>query len=917
MKKRRFSSLIGGVLAVALVIALFTVPFGGATASKAAYTALNPYGRIDAPNNEPLAPRLSTLAGKTIALVNWEGLSGGAVFMDNIKTLLGAGITFEERTIKLHFEQAQAWYDSLAAAADGVVFAVAEDNLTAYWGAVHLREMEKRGIPCTIVVNDRYEETLKVASEDHGITAIRYVTLAADAYAMAYSGLAARMPAIATGAAPEIVDNLTDALSAAEEAPPKIVPKDAQDSFIIMAEDYYEATALFNEMANDQGFGDGLPMTLPTREAVDAMLAGIDRGADEVLGRIRMRNGVATIEKVAINAVMAGAKPEFFPVIVAAVEVLAQGAEDYSYYYHALTTGEDYSLLLLLSGPLAPEIGVLGNTGSIGGDREANNTIGRAVKMALRNIGHNTTPYVDTASAGRINDHASIVITEQDRRVREYGYDPYHVTLGFTTNQSTVTVMAVGPWGANDMSDAFEATAKVAMPTGGNSLTRTTSSNVITSIGHFMMKPSYTGLNGTTAATNNQSWGNAQLGTPIQSGKDTTLIMFTPATASILKMPSTSIYGGVGGMGETGDRETIKNWYTVNGQGGQAYAAHKAVVQPIITGGDPGYTRVFKSTGYGMGAYRTQLITGATLTDNGKDDPAPSEPKNLTAIRGSGKVTLSWTAPDRLQGFVRYEASADGGVNWVDVGTSTNYTFTGLTDGLNYNFAVRAVSDLINAVTFDDSGNKLTSSSGRGAQALVSVGPTTVYISGPAAVTYLPGETATYTVSIANAPEITAIQLTLRVDGSYFDTKSASGLNGFAAVGDIAWKDIGGDMYEGTIVLAGTGAGNIDVFQVEFNLKGLLGVTDVELVDFEIAFEGGWVDFEYGNTIVTTSIDEWFSPYDLNHDGVVDLRDISIAMMYFMAEKGDSNWAQAVIADVNGDDIVDIDDLILIRANFT
>ena len=193
-----------------------------------------------------------------------------------------------------------------------------------------------------------------------------------------------------------------------------------------------------------------------------------------------------------------------------------------------------------------------------------------------------------------------------------------------------------------------------------------------------------------------------------------------------------------------------------------------------------------------------------------------------------------------------------------------------------------------------------------------------VSISGPASVTYVPGETATYTVSIDNATDVSAVQITLKVDGDFLETKSFTGLSGFGVVGDLIWVPVGGGMYEGTIVLAGPAAsGSFDIFQIEFNLRGLLGVTKVELIDFQIAYEGKWVDFKDGNMAAVTSINQWYSIFDLNQDGVVDLRDISIAMMYYMAEEGDANWAVAKIADVSGDGVVDIEDLIQIRANFT
>ncbi|MDR0491308.1 MAG: hypothetical protein LBH28_08725, partial [Oscillospiraceae bacterium] len=356
MKRKRLPSLIGGVLVAALLLSMVVLPVG-VQAAPTTYTALNPLGRIEAPDNQPLAERIGTLAGKTVGLVCWqtstEGtgrFGGGALFMTGLKATLGAG-SYVDRVIGLHFEQKEAWYDELADAVDAVVFAVAEDNMTAYWGAVHVRELEKRGVPCTIVVTNRFEETLKLAAEDHGITALRSVVIDKVDYSNAFyrnetiGGVtfAARQTNLVNVARPGITDALTTALTAAETAPGAIVPQNALADFTYAVGNatsselgnYAEATAKFNADANAFGFGDGLELILPTRAAVDEMLAATTREPDEILGNIRMRNGVCTIEKVAINAVMAGAKPEYFPVIIAVMEVMAQGAEDYSYYYHA------------------------------------------------------------------------------------------------------------------------------------------------------------------------------------------------------------------------------------------------------------------------------------------------------------------------------------------------------------------------------------------------------------------------------------------------------------------------------------------------------------------------------------------------------------------------------------------------------
>src|SRR5512134_1818641 len=80
----------------------------------------------------------------------------------------------------------------------------------------------------------------------------------------------------------------------------------------------------FNELYYEQGWTDGLPVLPPTQAAVAAMLRFTDRTSDEMVGRIPPRNGAATVEKIAINAVMAGCRPEYLPVLIAAVEAMIQ-----------------------------------------------------------------------------------------------------------------------------------------------------------------------------------------------------------------------------------------------------------------------------------------------------------------------------------------------------------------------------------------------------------------------------------------------------------------------------------------------------------------------------------------------------------------------------------------------------------------
>ena len=767
MKKSKFLSFIGGALAVAMMLSLIMVYSPGAQAAAYQFEALNPMGKIEAPYNNPLAKRdVTGISNKTVGLVSWEAytdgtgrLSGGAAFKAALKTIMGAA-DYKEVIINQHFEQTQEWYDDLAGKVDAVVFAVAEDNATAYWGALHVREMEKRGIPATIVVTGRFEKTLELAAEDHGITALRSVVLPQNQWGGYYSNTVTAT-ALANAALPGVIAALTSALTSAETSPAAIANKEAKESLVIAADDYIEATELYNEQALLRDFGDGFPLVMPTRQAVDDMLAGTTRAADEVLGRIRMRNGICTIEKLAINAVMAGAEPEYFPVIIAAMEVIAQGAEDLSYYYHALTTGDDYSLILILNGPIAQQLGVESNRGYMNAQRPANNTIGRAVKLAIRNIGYNIAPYVDTAMAGRISDHALIVVSENESPYgRGPSLTPHHQSVGYEAEQSTVTVVAAGPWSANDLTtitaDPFQ--WRMAPNNAANfSLNRSLSTGTGYSVAldlmaYSLLKTRFSGAVGSTAYSHNinipSGYTTLPQGANLTAGKDVIVYFASPAQAEILKLGYDQW-----GLGDEGDKVKTQEWFTLNGVNGVPFAAHKEVVQIFVVGDDVNYMRAFKSTGYGMDAFRTQLVTGATLTDAGKDATAPSQPLNVTAAQtAKGQITLNWDAPDRADNIIRYEVSIDGGTNWVSSGEALSYTFTGLKDGVTYNFLVRAVNDNDNARTFDNDTLEFTNSnSGRGAQAgVIFTSVAAVRIDGAALVTLR--KNATMQMNVTKAP---------------------------------------------------------------------------------------------------------------------------------------------------------------------
>ena len=138
------------------------------------------------------------------------------------------------------------------------------------------------------------------------------------------------------------------------------------------------------ERCYELGWTDGLPVVPPTPERVDAMLGSRVANRHETVAVLEPTGAKATHEKVAANAVMAGCLPEYFPIVVAAIEAVG----DERFLLDLITTAVDpMTPLILVNGPIAREVGMHGDAGALGPGIRANATIGRAVNLTIRNVG--------------------------------------------------------------------------------------------------------------------------------------------------------------------------------------------------------------------------------------------------------------------------------------------------------------------------------------------------------------------------------------------------------------------------------------------------------------------------------------------------------------------------------------------------
>lgn len=276
---------------------------------------------------------------------------------------------------------------------------------------------------------------------------IRIITVPSEVYYKARVSVEEMRP-IAAGTIDAIITALTRPLTQEEVKPKPIAQEITKGTVKISAKSYTAAFEKLTQMFFENRWSDGLPIVPPTKEAVKWMLTGTSRSPSEVLGKVAIKNGTATIEKIAINSVMAGAKPEYLPIIIAAMEALLD--KNYDLNHMQASTGSN-TPVIIVSGPIAKELNINSGIGYLGHGWRSNNTIGRAVRMCLINLGHVWPQVNDMGLTGREAVFGNYTFAENED---DSPWKPYHVERGFKTEDSTVTVSSMmwhlrqGPGGA-------------------------------------------------------------------------------------------------------------------------------------------------------------------------------------------------------------------------------------------------------------------------------------------------------------------------------------------------------------------------------------------------------------------------------------------------------------------------------------
>src|SRR5215471_16579886 len=200
------------------------------------------------------------------------------------------------------------------------------------------------------------------------------------------------------------------------------------------------------ELVEAQGWGDGLPVVPPTEARVQAMLDATPLPPNHIVGVVEPRRGEATVEKIAVNAVLAGCRPEYFSAVLAAVEAVCEPRFN---LYALNTTTCCATPALMLNGPGRQTLGIECGYSCLGQNGRANATIGRALRLVMRNVGGAIPGAVSKSVFGQPG-RVSLCFGEWEEKSP---WEPFHVRRGFRPEENVVTAHCAT--GTQDIADIW------------------------------------------------------------------------------------------------------------------------------------------------------------------------------------------------------------------------------------------------------------------------------------------------------------------------------------------------------------------------------------------------------------------------------------------------------------------------------
>ena len=186
----------------------------------------------------------------------------------------------------------------------------------------------------------------------------------------------------------------------------------------------------------EKEWSDGFPVVTPTEERIARMLTGTDRDHDDVIGPIPPAMEVATVRSVAVHALMAGCRPEYLPVVIAATELMLRDEFNVN---GVQGTMHGVAPMMIVNGPYAADIGIHGGNGCMGPGFRANATIGRAIRLILMNLGAGI-PGVSSMTIFGMPSRFTYCLTEN---MEDHPWESLSVSKGYSGDENVITMAMV------------------------------------------------------------------------------------------------------------------------------------------------------------------------------------------------------------------------------------------------------------------------------------------------------------------------------------------------------------------------------------------------------------------------------------------------------------------------------------------
>jgi len=288
---------------------------------------------------------------------------------------------------------------------------------------------EQSGIPGVVVTNPGFDEQARNSAKENGIPSLQ-VAVYPDPFDLETN--AQLQEKSAKIVVPQIIDALTKPIAASKAAAEKGGSREIVSTGTIDQ---------INRYFTDKGWSDGMSITPPTREKVAEFLKYTDYPPDQEIAVLPPANLKATPWNIAVNGVMAGCRPEYMPILIAAVQAIAD--PDFRYKNHGEST-HSFMNFFWVNGPIARQLGIDHGQGLIA--NPVNSVIGRAMSLIERNIAGLRIKETQMGSFGK---QLSWVLAEDEEAMTKLGWEPYQVGKGFAKNANTLSAGYSTLWGRN------------------------------------------------------------------------------------------------------------------------------------------------------------------------------------------------------------------------------------------------------------------------------------------------------------------------------------------------------------------------------------------------------------------------------------------------------------------------------------